>query len=287
MLARRSAAASQSHSRAIARSMGATPSALPALAAAVARLNSLGCHPPSVLKFLASGGVFAGVSCPRAIDLGCGRGELAVAMAAAFGAEVLGLDLHTEFLNYARKLERVRAAATPGAAGKCRFQKADATQSPRNRSPARRARDRAKAGGAGQGGYQLAVMLNVLPFDRAAPLARQHVAPGGYYLIDDALAKPGSVKALQTGVPPLSEVRAYMSSLGDKLVGTKSLARVVRSEMPARLAQLASGISDAGIQWPKCRPALAAMLQSHQHAATLMGTLLHPTLLLVRRGPSI
>ena len=264
--------------------MGATSSAVPALAAAVTRLKTLGCHPSSVLKFLASAGVFAGVSTPRAIDLGCGRGELAVTIAAAFGAEVLGLDLHTEFLNHARKLERDRAAATPNAAGKCRFQKADATRPPRSRSPMRRARDRDKAGGADQGGYQLAVMLNVLPFDRAAPLARQHVAPGGYYLIDDALAKPGSVKALQTGAPPLSEVRAYIRSLGDKLMGTKSLARVARSEMPERLAQLALGISDAAIQWPKCRPALAAMLQSHQHAATLMGTLLHPTLLLVRRG---
>ena len=127
-------------------------------------------------------------------------------------------------------------------------------------------------------------MLNVLSFDLAASVARRFVRPGGFYLIDDALARRNSAKALETGAPTLAEVRRLIRSFGDELVSSRSLAAVARATMPRRLKQLAAGVADAGGRLPEHRRQLTLMLKAHQDAARVMGPLLHPTLLLVRRG---
>ncbi len=253
--------------------MGAPAGAVPALAGALAGLETLGCHPPSVLRMLAETAVFGGLEAPRVIDLGCGRGEMSVGVAEAFGAHVLGVDLHPAFLEHARGLERTRRLVGfkgRGAGGECRFRLGDVMLAPRSYSVWR--------------GLDLAMMLNVLPFDLAAPVARRYVRTGGYYLIDDALARQGSAKALETGAPVLAEVRAVIRSLGDELVSSRSLAAVARATMPQRLKQLATGVAAAGERLPHHRRQLAAMLRAHADAARVMGPLLHPTLLLVRRG---
>ncbi|MBX3388519.1 MAG: class I SAM-dependent methyltransferase [Phycisphaeraceae bacterium] len=100
----------------------------------------------------------------RVLDLGCGKGAVAVEIARRIGCRVLGVDAFAPFIADCRDLARAR-----GVENLCEFRV----------GVAERIRLR---------GFDAVVLLNVFPFEQAIRIARRLTKPGGWYIFDDAVA---------------------------------------------------------------------------------------------------
>ncbi len=141
------------------------------------------------------------------LDLGCGRGDIAIRLAGRFGATVTGVDAHGPFIEIAR-----RAAGQAGLDDQCRFVAGDLRQAL-----------------AGPDRFDAALMIAVGPVlgDAAETigLLRSVVRPGGWMLIDDAY--------LPDGVAPTPDYADYQdrdaAEAGMTRHGDTIVARRIRS----------------------------------------------------------
>jgi SAM-dependent methyltransferase len=92
----------------IAASFNAPPALVPYLAELLADLSALGSDPDLVVAWLRSRGVGPD---KRVLDLGCGKGAVSVAVAAALGATVQGVDAYAPFIDEARRLAGERGVS--------------------------------------------------------------------------------------------------------------------------------------------------------------------------------
>lgn len=151
--------------RAIAESMDAEPELVPFLPVLLADLEDLGARARDVVAVLAHAALSPGQT---GLDLGCGKGAAALAVAETFLVSVEGVDGLAPFVRHAETRARER-----GLADRCRFAVGDV----RTR--------------VAQGDEKDFVMLLALgdvlgsPPDTVARL-RGCVRPGGYMLLDDA-----------------------------------------------------------------------------------------------------
>lgn len=191
----------ETRDRSVARLLDATPDLLPYLPELLRDLDSLGSTPNSIVRLLQRVELPAGST--RALDLGCGKGEVAIRLAQEFGFRVDGVDLFPAFVREAR-----RRAEERGAGEKCRFRTADV-------------REIARAGAS----YDLTVfasMGGVFP-DLLSTVGalRSTVRPGGFVVLEDGFLEPSS------GRPPEGygyycnheETLACLKGFGDDLVG--------------------------------------------------------------------
>lgn len=187
-------------------SLNAPERALPILAAFFEPLTALGCAPRRVVRWLRE----AGVSRRQVLlDLGCGKGAVSVAAARGIGCRVVGVDAFEPFLEAARE-----GARRGGVEGLCAFRRGDVK----------------RVGACVKGRFDAVVVLNVLPVERALPLARRWTKAGGIYVIDDAVRVAES--DAYADAPTLEEAAALIERGGDRIerVHVESRAEILRRE---------------------------------------------------------
>ncbi len=242
----------------VAASVAASTPLLPHFPRLFAGIDALGSSPRWVVSALARVNPLNPTS--RVLDIAGGKGAVAVALARRFSCRVELSDACEPFIAAAQTLAQRHAVAHLVST---RLADASRELARARRSPA-----------------DLALMLNLWPFDRAAPALRNAVKPGGVYAFDDAVALRAS-----PDMPCVADVDALIASLGDRV-----LARVVRrrdaihaahATLVARLTENARALSR---QHPHLRPHLAEFLQHHRAAGRLLEGDFRPVLWVVRRG---
>ena len=213
--------------RQVAASLDATPDLLPCLPDLLAGLDNLGGDPSQVVELLQSLGLGEH---SQAVDLGCGKGSIAIALAAAFGMRVVGVDAMAAFV-----AEAERRAQNEGVAHLCSFRCGDLRALEADRP------------------FDVALLVAVgWPFGTTADTmaaVRQRVCSGGWIVIDDAVLAPG----IPQGPPGYEDyrdaqaTRAELTACGDRVVReiasspseTRALGRPLIDRIEANAARLA------------------------------------------------
>ncbi len=127
------------------------------------------------------------------LDLGCGKGAVAVAVARSLDCRVLGIDAFDEFVGSCRELA-VRFCLSD----RCVFRTGLIESVARSRQR-----------------FDAVLVLNVLPYERAIPIARRLTKPGGVYVFDDA------VRVVRSGdespFPSADDVASVIERAGDRV----------------------------------------------------------------------
>ena len=103
--------------REVAASLGAPVELVEVFSELFEPLESLGSRPAEVARLLGAAGIGRG---SRVLDLGCGKGSVAVELASRLGCRVVGVDGFEPFVKSARG-----AAKEAGVSGLCRFRVGD------------------------------------------------------------------------------------------------------------------------------------------------------------------
>lgn len=152
---------------------------LPYLPELLADLEARGSWPEVIVELLRSQELPADA---RVLDLGCGKGAVALAVAAAFPVKVTGVDAFAPFLEEAR-----RQAEARGLAGRCRFLLADFRSW--------------KVGRPFEGLIWASLGPLLGGIGSTASWLRGFVGPGGWLIVDDCywISKPASVPPAYRG----------------------------------------------------------------------------------------
>ncbi len=223
--------------------------------------TSLGSRPQRLVTAFARAGIGPR---SRVLDLACGKGALAVALAARTGCRVVGVDAYAPFLEQARTLSRRHATAR-----RCAFIVGDVRSPPL----------------APDALFDGAIMVGLLGAGRAASLLRRWTRPGGVYLLDDAVRAPGVRAAAFRAVPALEEARRVIERRGDAVVREIALAQ---SFTPAHKRRTRRALVANARRVARAHPHMATLLEEfldQQHAAEhALTRSLCPMAWVVRRG---
>lgn len=245
----------------VARSVGATPDLIPVLGDLFTGLSALGSTPRRLAALLSAAGVTAR---SRVLDLACGKGAVAVELAARTGCRVVGVDACPDFLDAARAAARRR-----GVQARCTWIAADI----------RRWRP--------DGPFDASMMIGLDGLLDAARTLRRFTKPGGLYVVDDAIRDPRHPRArVFADVPDAAEAAAQVEFLGDAVERRLLLPRAaVASRSRAIVTALESAAARAAKSHPRLRSSLAAFVRRHRDAGRDLVGPLRPTIWVVRRGP--
>lgn len=226
---------------------------LPVLPSLLTDLSELGPSPEQVVSALQAVGVE-----PESLvlDLGCGKGAVAVALAERLRLRVEGIDALPPFLQCARALARER-----GVASRCRFRKGDI----------RKLLGR-------EGRYDAVLLLSVGSvaggYERTIAGIRTLVRRGGHIVIEDGFLADGMAQPQGAdGYAGRSETLRRLTACGDQLVReVQSSAEETRSlnerntDLIRRRAQLVKA----------SRPDLAGLIDEYvarqERETRLLGT---------------
>ena len=251
----------------IARTLDAPPALLPFVPELLQDLEALSGDVDELLAVLDPIGLSAG---SRVLDLGCGKGAVALALARRHGCRVLGIDGLPAFVEHAR--ERAREASL---AGLCTFLCEDLR--------ATLARPH------GDGPADLALLVGVgRPFgtlEDTILALRNAVRPGGHLLVDDAFLADG-VPSLEEH-PGYADHRATLQALtwhGDHVV-TELLRTDSGEEFLTRtLAQLTRRAHDLARVRPELTPLVEEFLATQRRETDELRGPLMPALWLLARS---
>ncbi|QQS08800.1 MAG: class I SAM-dependent methyltransferase [Phycisphaerales bacterium] len=251
-LPNRQATASKRLAASVAQSVDCPTSLLPVLSDLLGGLDSLGSSPRSILNLL----THADLGEHRtAIDLACGKGVIACGVARKFRCRVIGVDAFEPFLADARA-----RATRLGVQDTCEFRVGDV----------RRFRVRARV--------RLAMMIGLDGADSAAPRLRRLVEPGGWYLIDDAVARSPDL-----GLPTLAEARRVIERTGDEIVRESTMQASTIHRLDARIyGTIASNARVLARRHPRLRAQLREFLKRQRDANRVLANDLVPMTWLVR-----
>jgi SAM-dependent methyltransferase len=243
--------------QAAAASIDLPASLLPFAGELFAGLDALGSTPRRAVNMLERAGVGPG---DRVVDLGCGKGAVAVEAAARLGCRVVGVDAIETFVESARALAQHR-----GAGRLCRFHVGDQH--------------------AVRGRFDAALSIGVMPLDAGAALCRGVVRRGGVYVLDDVVRLESVSRARGLGAPTQREAVVMIERGGDRveqrITPTPKAMGRLNDRLYAVLARSAAGV---GREHPRLRPALRAFLERQRDANRVLTGPLRPTLWLVRAG---
>jgi 2-polyprenyl-3-methyl-5-hydroxy-6-metoxy-1,4-benzoquinol methylase len=183
----------------IALAMEIDPRLLPLLPELLVDLEELGGDGDDIVAALAAAGLPPGST---VLDLGCGKGAIAVALAERLDLEVDGVDGFAPFVEASRTL-----AASRGVAGRCRFRHGDI---------------RRLLGTAAS--YDAVLLLGVGPVagDHESTVAglRTLVRPGGLIVVDDLYLAEGAAQPIgYDGYADLAGMRRHLTAPGCAIVG--------------------------------------------------------------------
>jgi len=179
----------------VAQAMEADVRLLPLLPELLTDLWELGPSAEQVLAALESVGVMPDST---VLDLACGKGAVAVALAEKLGVRVEGIDAFQPFLQAARAL-----AAERGVSHRCRFEQGDI---------------RHRLGQESE--YDVALLLSVGPvlgdYEQTMAGLRRLVRSGGYIVVEDGFLANGVVQLpLAEGYTGHSEVLRQLTACRD------------------------------------------------------------------------
>ncbi len=250
--------------RAVAASMGAPVTLLTALPELFAGVQDLGAERAAAVRMLVRAGAAPDW---RFLDLGCGKGGVAVAVARRIIAarhgkgSVRGVDAFRPFIDAARRL-----AAGNGVEGACVFEIDDVGSF--ERGPLTRR-------------YDAAVMLNLYGCERASRVLRRWVRPGGVYLVDDAVW----IGQGAGGAPTREDCRGLIERKEDRIEQEwmPSPAHLARSAK-ARIGAVERAGATLCKAQPRLKRTVDAYVRTLERSAEALSTGLRPCLWLVRRG---
>lgn len=182
----------------IARAMETDVRLLPVLPSLLVDLSELGPSPEQIVSAFQAVGMEPG---SRVLDLGCGKGTVAVALAERLGLRVEGIDAFPPFLQSAHALAKER-----GVASRCRFRKGDIR----------------KLLGK-EASYDAVLLLSVGPvsgdYEQTIAGIRTLVRRGGHIVIEDGFLADG-IEQLPgaEGYASRSETLRRLTACGDQLV---------------------------------------------------------------------
>ncbi|MEZ6232558.1 MAG: class I SAM-dependent methyltransferase [Phycisphaerales bacterium] len=255
--------ASASLRRSVAASIDAPVAALPWTGEVFADLGSLGSSPRRVAGWLVAAGIGAG---SRVLDLGCGKGAVAVEVAARCGCEVVGVDGFGAFVESARE-----AAARRGVADLCRFEVGDA-------------RDvGARWGGGRRKTFDAAMMIALFAMEEASAILRRVVRAGGVSVIDDCVS--AGAAASEDAPYTREEARLVLEEHGDRVerehVWTPSEVRRAEGTLQRRIARR---VEEVSAREARSRGPLGELMRRQTAAAAELERDVRPAMWLVRRG---
>lgn len=152
-------------------------------------LPTLGGSPRRAANWLCAAGIGPKSS---VIDLGCGKGAVAIQVARRTGASVIGVDGLPAFVQ-----DACRRAQKAGLHDLCRFECADLLAASKTHP----------------GPFDAAVMTAVLPVLEAAPLLRRLIKRAGLAFVEDQVA-PGREPSGPNAPPTAAQVRAALRADG-------------------------------------------------------------------------
>lgn len=265
--------ASQTRSRArqrlrreVARSVDAPVSLLPVFDRLFKDMPSLGSEPRRLLNMLERAGIGPR---SRIIDLACGKGTIAVQLAARLGCRVVAVDACAAFLDEGRQ-----EARKLGVERLVTFQEADV-------------REFALAASRRRTKFNAALMMGLLGIEDAAPMLRRLVKPRGVYAIDDVFRderRTNDDPDFQS-VPTRAACIAVFENLGDMIesvdVMTPARTRALNASLYRTLAANARAVRRAH---PHLADALTEFLANQRHANRVLNGRLRPATWLVRKA---
>jgi ubiquinone/menaquinone biosynthesis C-methylase UbiE len=250
--------------RQVARSLDTPASLLPVLSQLFAGMPSLGGMPGVVVRMLREAGIGRG---HRVLDLACGKGPVAIAVAERLGCRVVAVDGYEHFL-----AEGARLAHRRGVSQFVRWVAADVGDLPRSLAGRR---------------FDATVMLGLHPLPDAARVLRTMTVPSGVYVLDDCVLNPRArrIPSALADTPTLDECRGEISALGDAVeaahLPTPSTIRRLNERLYSRLSRNARDIAR---QRPSLRGEIREFLSHKRHAHSLLQGPLRPCTWVIRRG---
>jgi SAM-dependent methyltransferase len=248
----------------IAFTLEAEPKLLPFLPQLLQDLPTLGGALEDVLDLLRRGGLPAGSS---VLDLGCGRGEIAIAIARELAASVTGVDAFAPFIERARAL-----AGAAGLGGRCTFRCEDLRCA--LREPAT---------------YDAVLMVALGPvlgdLNATVGALRRVVRPGGLILIDDAVLAAGhEAPPGWEGYLARAEAERALTARGDRLLAVVERTAAMSAYNRHALTAIARRAHELARASPALAPALERYLVRQQRETHLMEGPIVPAMWLLRRG---
>ncbi len=191
----------------LAATLDAPPELFPLLPALFQDLEDLGARAEDVVAVLRQARLPEGA---RVLDLGCGKGASAIALARELGLRVHGVDGVAPFVAHA-----AARAARQGVAERCTFEVGDL------REVVRTARDRDVV-------MMLALGDVLGPLEQTVRALLGCVRPGGYVVLDDAyfdptrLDDPGAIPDEFAGLPDRAASARLIEAAGARIVGERA-----------------------------------------------------------------
>lgn len=244
--------------RRVTQSMDVPHEALPVLALLFAGIDALGTSPRRAAAWLRDAGIG-----PRdcVLDMGCGKGGPAVAVARACGCRVIGVDAFAPFIDAARE-----HAARARVAARCEFVCAD-VRTWKNASGVT-----PRAG----------MMLSLFPATESIKFLANYVRPGGFVLTDDAVRVPGIG---EDAALPLSrdELCDTIISQGHRVLRAHVMSPGEVTRLDDRLyATIRRNANAISRTHPSLKPLLREVLRRQRDAHALLTGPIRPALLLVQ-----
>jgi SAM-dependent methyltransferase len=245
---------------------GVEPEILEYLPELLQDLWELGSDPELVVEWLGEQGI--GGSGHRVLDLGCGKGAVALAVAEGLGCSVDGIDALPAFVDIARSEARLR-----GVDQLCRFSVGDL------RKTAAEAR-----------GYDAVLLVSVGVLGTAEDMTggcRRCVRSGGLIIIDECyLDQPGVVDF--TGYEQLAthgETLRRLTAHGDELVRERAVtADEIRDQNRRYTGWIERRVAELSRRHPEHAAAFDAYLEKEREECELLETKVRCATWMLRRA---